>query len=375
MSKIVMGQSTPHWAQRVGDFLGNMGAEQRQQRQIEEQQRQQAMAQEIERYRKFVASAPPEQKELALQRVPEEFRGYVSIEATEFQKNPLQVAQEQAALAEAQQKAAAAGAKTSDISGGNPILRNAGVGYSDKIIELVNDEARMALFPPDKQELIRAVAAKIAPDANTVLNSDTTRRGQDTQVAVANINQGGANFRHTSPSADASMVDSRSRDLTGAGGQAGGKMDNVIQRRIGLINSAGQVLEQIGDVTGQLVTNSRNGNIVQANRDRKKLEGLINAAATVVARAAGEDRVAKEDAQRFKSLITPNVGWTLADPDMADQMLIQARDLLYNMRGQLANSGGGMQPRPAASPSPGPSPDDADLDYDPASGQLIPRRK
>jgi hypothetical protein len=372
MSKIVMGQSTPHWAQRVGDFLGNMGAQQRQQRQVEEQQKQQMMQQEIERARKFVASAPD--KQMALQQVPEALRPFVSMEATEFPKDQLQLAQEQAAMAEAQQKAAAAGAKTSDISSGSPTLRNAGVGYSDKVIEMAGDEAFLATLPPEVAQKIKLVAAKVAPDANTTLNSDTTRRGQDTQVQVANINQGGANFRHTSPSADASLVDSRSRDLAGAGGQAGGKMDNVIQRRIGLINSAGQVLEQIGDVTGQFVTNSRNGNIVQANRDRKKLEGLINAAATVVARAAGEDRVAKEDAQRFKSLITPNVGWTLADPDMADQMLMQARDLLYNMRGQLASSGGGM-PRPAASPSPGPSPDDADLDYDPASGQLIPRRK
>jgi hypothetical protein len=115
---------------------------------------------------------------------------------------------------------------------------------------------------------------------------------------------------------------------------------------------------------------------VQANRDRKKLEGLINAATTLVAKAAGEDRVAKEDAQRFRSLMTPGTPWTLADPDMADQMLLQARDLLYNMRSQMANGGGAPAPnqsRPSASPSPAPTPGDAEFDY--VNGQLIPRRK
>jgi hypothetical protein len=360
MSNIILGQkSVPHWAQRVGDFLGNMGAEQRQQRQLDEQQKQQAMQQEIERYRKFVASAPPEQKQHALQQVPEEFRGYVSIEATEFQKSPMQLAQEQAAIAEAQQKAAAAGAKTSDITGGSPILRNAGVGYSDKVIEMAGDEAFLATLPPEVAQKIKFVAAKVAPDANTVLNSDTTRRGQDTQVQVANINQAGADGRHDRPDANTIVVDKRLREL----GKAPGNMDQVTTRRVGLVNSAGKVLEQIGNVTGDLVRNSRSGTIdgtVQANRDRKKLEGLINAATTLVAKAAGEDRVAKEDAQRFRSLISPGTPWTLMDSDMADQMLMQARELLYGMRSQMANGGGSPapqnQPRPSASPSPAPAP-------------------
>jgi hypothetical protein len=170
MSKIVMGQSTPHWAQRVGDFLGNMGAQQRQQRQVEEQQKQQMMQQEIERARKFVASAPD--KQMALQQVPEALRPFVSMEATEFPKDQLQLAQEQAAMAEAQQKAAAAGAKTSDISSGSPTLRNAGVGYSDKVIEMAGDEAFLATLPPEVAQKIKLVAAKVAPDANTVLNSE-----------------------------------------------------------------------------------------------------------------------------------------------------------------------------------------------------------
>jgi hypothetical protein len=41
-------------------------------------------------------------------------------------------------------------------------------------------------------------------------------------------------------------------------------------------------------------------------------------------------------------------------------MLVQARDLLYSMRHQMANGGGGQQaapqPRPSASPSPAPAP-------------------
>jgi hypothetical protein len=357
MSKIVMGQSTPHWAQRVGDFLGNMGAQQRQQRQVEEQQKQQMMQQEIERARKFVASAPD--KQMALQQVPEALRPFVSMEATEFPKDQLQLAQEQAAMAEAQQKAAAAGAKTSDISSGSPTLRNAGVGYSDKVIEMAGDEAFLATLPPEVAQKIKLVAAKVAPDANTVLNSDTTRRGQDTQVQVANINQAGADGRHDRPDANALLTDTRVREL----GTAPGNMDQVTQRKVTLINSAGKALQEIGKVTGSLVTNSRSCDpkmLAQANRDRKKLEGLINATTTLVAKAAGEDRVAKEDAQRFRSLITPGLGWTLADPDMADQMLVQARDLLYSMRHQMANGGGGQQaapqPRPSASPSPAPAP-------------------
>jgi hypothetical protein len=78
MSKIVMGQSTPHWAQRVGDFLGNMGAQQRQQRQVEEQQKQQMMQQEIERARQYVKNAAD--PNAALQQVPEALRPFVTYE-------------------------------------------------------------------------------------------------------------------------------------------------------------------------------------------------------------------------------------------------------------------------------------------------------
>jgi hypothetical protein len=78
MSKIVMGQSTPHWAQRVGDFLGNMGAQQRRQREIEEQQKQQMMQQEIERARQYVKGAAD--PNAALQDVPEALRPFVTYE-------------------------------------------------------------------------------------------------------------------------------------------------------------------------------------------------------------------------------------------------------------------------------------------------------
>jgi hypothetical protein len=79
MSNIILGkQSAPHWAQRVGDFLGNMGAEQRRQREIEEQQKQQMMQQEIERARQYVKSAAD--PNAALQQVPEELRQFVTYE-------------------------------------------------------------------------------------------------------------------------------------------------------------------------------------------------------------------------------------------------------------------------------------------------------
>jgi hypothetical protein len=78
MSKIVLGTPTPHWAQRVGDFLGNLGAQQRRQREIEEQQKQQAMQQEIERARQYVKNAAD--PNAALQQVPEALRPFVTYE-------------------------------------------------------------------------------------------------------------------------------------------------------------------------------------------------------------------------------------------------------------------------------------------------------
>jgi hypothetical protein len=266
MSKIVMGQSTPHWAQRVGDFLGNMGAQQRRQREIEEQQKQQMMQQEIERARQYVKGAAD--PNAALQDVPEALRPFVTYETY---RDPM--AQQKRKIEEAQ---LAERGNLYGLGGGQPQQQQPQARPFDfavdgrvdapppqempqpqqapqqggsvaesvmnklmKIRDMYGDEAMkssakliMASGLPDNEEMdvLRTELGRLV-DANTQYTQDATtgrtemeQEGQNyrhrtvsgdqglqsrTQVQVANINQSGANSRHDRPSADATVRSSQ----------------------------------------------------------------------------------------------------------------------------------------------------------------------
>jgi hypothetical protein len=281
MSKIVLGTPTPHWASRVSDFLGNLGAEQRQQRQVEEQQRQQVMAQEIERARQYVKNAAD--PNAALQQVPEALRPFVTYETYRDplaeQKRQIEAARQGEVLGlygqgqPQQQRQPQPQGRPFDFAvdgrvdapqqqtmefvpgrdgapgfeGAAPIAPSTGPGQMQnlgnggggstaeqimnrilRIGDALGDEkmkqaAELVMMSglPDSEEMdALRVRLKTLVDAPTRYVQDaTTERTQmqqtganhRTQVTanasrdVANINQGGATFRHTTPSADAKL--------------------------------------------------------------------------------------------------------------------------------------------------------------------------
>jgi hypothetical protein len=263
MSNIILGkQSAPHWAQRVGDFLGNMGAEQRRQREIEEQQKQQMMQQEIERARQYVKSAAD--PNAALQQVPEELRQFVTYETY---RDPM--AQQERKIKEAQ---LAERGNLYGLGGGQPQQQQPQARPFDfavdgrvdaphpqqmpqpqqapqqggsiaesvmnklmKIRDMYGDEAMkssakliMATGLPDNEEMdvLRTELGRLV-DANTQYTQDATtgrtemeQEGQNyrhrtvsgdqslqsqTQVQTARMAQEGADSRHDRPSADATV--------------------------------------------------------------------------------------------------------------------------------------------------------------------------
>jgi hypothetical protein len=245
MSKIVLGTPTPHWASRVSAFLGNLGAQQRQQREIEEQQKQQVMQQEIERARQYVKNAAD--PNAALQQVPEALRPFVTYETyrdpmaekeraikgaqlderaalygggqSQPQRPPFDFSVEGRVDAPQQPQAPA----QSQESPAQQIIKNllkVRDVYGDEAMKTAAGAIQLAALPDTEEMNALRVQLKTLVDAPTQYTQDsTTERTQmqqtganhRTQVAanasrdVANINQGGATLRHTTPSADAKL--------------------------------------------------------------------------------------------------------------------------------------------------------------------------
>jgi hypothetical protein len=250
MSKIVMGQSTPHWAQRVGDFLGNMRGRQMEEQKLAELQRQRA----IQANAPLLQSLKNPQDQIEFMRQRPEIYGDMG--NVQISPDPVAEAKEKFELAKLAglQGALTGGGQQQtpqgqpfdfavdgrvgapqqappqqQLSFGSPQTEQA-VGQAiqqeiqKSIILFGHEGAKLLVEPimmqgmnPVEQLQALKVANKVAPDANTQYIQDQTtgrtkieeggrqyrhinasgdsRLNASTQVQVANINQSGANAR------------------------------------------------------------------------------------------------------------------------------------------------------------------------------------
>lgn len=194
------------------------------------------------------------------------------------------------------------------------------------VMDYANRMERVLQLSPEENQRVTQIFNDLTLGAQGAANHEVNTRNARTNERNAGVNERNVAVTEKGPGLRQQEIDIARAQVSGTA--PGGRVDAVTQRKRdgfkGAMVALNKVDEQLEDFIGAV----QNGNFGRIYTDGKKLDAIADGVVASIGRAIGEDRFSKEDALRYRKLITTSLGEAAIAPDTAREVAAQARELL-----------------------------------------------